>query len=468
MLLDIPENAYKALVEKYDVPGPFYTSYPAVSCWTGDFKNAKYREALIEVFSKEPNQPVSLYVHFPFCEKLCYYCCCTASITKNRDKIRHFLEYLMKELRMFSEFLKAHDIRLAIKELHLGGGSPSYMEKDEIKELVDVIKTFAPIENLSEFIIEIDVRNVDADKMRFYQTLGVNRISLGIQDFDPVVQEKVNRVQPLELVREMLAPEIRSLYPSLNFDLIYGLPRQTRASFRDTVEKVAEFMPDRVSVYSYGHKPSVFKHMEMIKESDLPDIFQKAMINLDATERLLALGYEKIGIDHFALKKDVLAKAKNDKTLNRLFNGYTPGRTRHLLGFGPASTSSFGEFYSQNRYSHEEYFAELDSGEFPIFRGFKLSDDDVIRRDVINRILTVSQVNIPEIEEKYGIKFSEYFSDAYFSLAEMASDGLIKVTWDMITVTELGTYFFRNICIPFDKYRGLNNSSQYPMIRIKN
>ena len=451
-MLNIPEKVRNTLIEKYDVPGSFYTSYPSLSRWDESFHDNDYRETLLEFFSSEDNPPLSLYIHFPFCAELCYYCFCTIAVTKNRVRISKYLEYLKKELGMFADFVKANSIKLNVKEVHLGGGSPSYMERGELTELVDMLKTFIKIEDLKEFMIEIDVRNVDADKVKFYHELGFNRISMGIQDLYSDVQKAINRIQPVEMLESILTPEVKEAFGSINFDLIYGLPRQTRESFRETIATVEKFAPDRICLYCYNHRPDIHKHQALMHKSELPDIYEKNMINMESIQRLGELGYERIGIDHFAKVNDDLAVAKRNRTLTRLFNGYAPGRTHHLLGFGAASSSTYKTFYSQNYYSHDEYFKCIDEGKFPIFRGYKLDKDDVIRRDVIFRILTVSYVDIHEVETTYGITFNKYFRSAIDSMGEMISDGLVEITPSALGVTALGSFFLRNICMPFDKY----------------
>jgi len=442
----------KELIKKYDVQGPYYTSYPVLAKWSHDFSSNDYKNALKEMFSKKDNPPLSVYIHFPFCPKHCYYCCCNTKITKDREQIRHFLSFLLKEINLFADFFNKNSITPNIKEVHIGGGSPSYMTKNEINQLITGLQSFVNLKVLSEFIIEIDVRTVDQGKLYYYHEKGINRISLGIQDFDPAVQKAVNREQPVEVVEGLLSPDLRKCFKSINFDLIYGLPLQTTETFKNTIDTVIRLLPDRICLYNYGHMPDVYKHQKLIKASDLPDIYEKTKINLEAIQKLLDCGYERIGIDHFARPSDDLAEAMHNKTITRIFNGYACGRTRDLIGLGPTSSSAFSHYYTQNVYSHAEYYKSIDAYEFPILRGFRLNRDDIIRRDVINNIITNFFLDIGNIEKKYNIIFNNYFQKEIVSLDSLVQDGILKISNNEIIVTPLGKNFVRHVCMVFDYY----------------
>ena len=447
-MLNIP----KKLIKKYDVKGPYYTSYPILSQWSHDFSSNDYKNALKEIFSKKDNPPSSVYIHFPFCPKLCYYCFCNNKITKNREQIRHFLSILLKEVNLLDDFFNKNSITPNIKEIHIGGGSPSYLTINEIDQLITGLQSFVNLKVLSEFIIEIDVRTVDQEKLYYYYEKGINRISLGIQDFDPAVQKAVNREQTVEVVEGLLSPELRKCFKSINFDLIYGLPLQTTETFKNTIDTVIRLLPDRICLYNYGHMPDVYKHHKLIKASDLPDIYEKTKINLEAINKLLDCGYERIGIDHFAKPYDDLTEAVHNKTITRNFNGYACGRTRDIIGLGPTSSSTLSHYYTQNVYSHSEYYKRIDAYELPILRGFRLNRDDIIRRDVINNIITYFFLDIGNIEEKYNIVFNNYFQKEMVSLDSFVQDGILHFSNNNIIITSLGKYFLRHVCMVFDYY----------------
>jgi oxygen-independent coproporphyrinogen-3 oxidase len=442
----------KKLIKKYDIKGPYYTSYPILSQWSHDFTGNHFKNALEEMFSEDAASPLSLYIHFPFCPKLCYYCCCNIKITKNRGEIRRFLDHLVKEVNLFADFFSKNSIRPNIREVHFGGGSPSFMTIEEMDLLITGLKSFVDFKTLSEFIIEVDARTVDENKLNYYHEKGINRISLGIQDFDPLVQKAVNREQPVEYVERLLSPNLRKYFKSVNFDLIYGLPLQTVESFKTTIATALGFLPDRICLYNYGHTPEVHKHQSLIRKSDLPDIYEKTKINLEAIQKLLDCGYERIGIDHFARPYDDLAEAMHNKAITRIFNGYACGRTRDLIGLGPTSSSSFSHYYTQNVYSHSEYYKRIDAHEFPILRGFRLNRDDIIRRDVINNICTNFSLDIHNMEKKYNIIFNNYFQKEIVSLDSFVQDGILKISDNKIIITSLGKNFLRHVCMVFDNY----------------
>jgi len=447
----ILEDLSLDLIKKYDISSPYYTSYPTLSEWSDAFSYQDYLYGL-KGLCTSAEVPLLLYIHFPFCAKQCYYCICNSTVTRDRVKIQEFLNYLFREIDLLCVFFKTHSYLPKFKRIHLGGGSPTLLEIEEFEQLVEKLRSLVDIRGLDEFAIEIDVHTANHEKLKCYHENGVNRISLGIQDFDANVQKAVNRIIPLELVGELISPEIRRRFKGINFDLLYGLPLQTRKSFKNTIETVKNLLPDRVTLLKYAHVPDRRKHQRLIKESDIPDIYEKTMIFAETIHNLLDNGYEHIGIDNFAKPTDDLVKAMRNKTLWRNFNGFSPGGPHYIIGIGPTSTQSFTNGYAQNVYSLQEYYTCIDKHEFPILRGFKLDDDDLIRRDVINEILCNCTLDFSNIEQKYGVNFKEYFCQEIEALNDFILDGLLEISDDIFAVTPVGRIFICHICRVFDAY----------------
>lgn len=453
-------NLKKGLVEKYSARGSFYTDYPIIGLWQEAFTDNDYEKALVN-FTRAPKElPVLLYLHFPYCPEICYYCQCYSIFSQDYTKTQDFLNLLFKEIDLLRNFFKKHSFVPKIKEIHLGGGSPSCIREKEFELLVKRLQSLVNFSELDEFTIEIDPRNFEKEKLQYYAQKGINRISFGIQDFDPQVQKAVNRIQPPELIESLLTPEIRKLFKSINFDIIYGLPLQTRESFKKTIDTVIKLSPDRIALCVLGYRPDIFKHQKMLNESQIPDVYEKTIVNIEAMQRLMSSGYLRIGIDHFAKPGDALGKAMLSKKMHRNSLGYTPGRCYDMIGLGPSSNSRITErYYAQNTYSLSEYGEKLKQNKFPVFRGYKLSDDDIIRRDLMHQILSYFSLDFRYLEKKYGINFKEYFKEEIGALDDLAKDGLIELSSGGITVTELGKLFLRNICIPFDVF--LKRNQQY-------
>lgn len=448
----ISESEITNLTKKYDVKSPYYTSYPTGKVWFDDFSADDYKDALKDTINEDNKIPLSLYIHFPFCIRLCNFCFCYTKITKNFNKIDAFLQTLYREIHLLKDFFTRNDYRPNIREIHLGGGSPSYMNESEFKQLIAEIGLLVDPHHLDEFTIEIDAITVTQDKLKLYHDNGINRISFGIQDFDVSVQDKIGRIQSPQLVEKLLAPKIRESFKSVNFDLMYGLPLQTRASFSKTMDVVLDLSPERIAIYNYFHMPELYKHQAKISNADIPDNIEKVMTFIDASNKLTSNDYESIGIDHFAKPTDDLAVAKRNKTLCRHFMGYTVGRAPNLIGIGLSTLCGFTKYYAQNVYSIEEYESALAKDEFPILRGYKLTNDDFIRRDVINSLLCYFCVDFKSIESKYKINFIEYFKDEIKSLDDFVSDGILTCSEVSIDVTPIGHFFIRNVCTNFDKY----------------
>ena len=440
------------LIKKYEKEkSPYYTTYPTGGEWNSMFIAEDYLTALEETLPKNEEVPMALYVHVPFCKKLCYFCFCITYITDNREQISKFTKYLFREIKMLSEFFKKKSIIPKVKEIHLGGGTPTYLTKDEFNELIKNLQLLADVNNLDEFALEIDPRTVTKEDMNYYFSKGINRISFGIQDFDPRVQQSINRVHAPELIKELIVPEVRKY--SVNFDLIYGLPFQTRETFRNTINEVKKLSPDRISLYNYDHTPHIHGHQKLLNPLDMPNVDEKTVMYIESVRNLLDSGYEWVGIDHFAKPNDKLAKAARTGTLGRNLNGYTTGRTYDIeLGLGPSSIGSFGHYYIQSIKTFAEYYKSIDEGKFPILRGFKLSDDDILRRDIIINIICNGFLDFSVIGKRYNIKFKEYFNDELNSLSAFEEDGLLKLDNDKIAVQPVGRVFVQHIAKVFDKY----------------
>ncbi len=458
------------LIKKYDTGGAYYTSYPTGKVWSNELDEAEYKNALIGMINNEEDVPLTLYIHIPFCVRLCKFCFCYTTITKNHDKIKTFVKVLFQEISLLKKLFNEHCYKPNIKEIHLGGGSPSYMTKEDFLQLIAYIKLLVDPSTLDEFAIEIDAINVTRDKLKLYHQCGITRISFGIQDFDSKVQEAIGRVQTPQLIEGLLGSGTRKLFKGVNFDLMYGLPLQTRKSFDKTINTVLKLSPDRIALYNYLHMPDLYKHQAKISTADLPDIVEKTMIFVDTTQKFNENGYESIGIDHFAKASDDLVTAKVNKLLTRHFMGYTAGRAPHIIGLGPSSLGGYKGYYAQNVYSIEEYRSILAESNLPVLRGYKINSDDVIRRDVINNLLCYFNLDYGIIESRYQIDFNEYFREELKLLDRFVADGILEHSIDSISITPVGQLFTRHVCALFDKYlvpsfNGQNTSNYVPEIQ---
>lgn len=452
---DIFASVVGDLIRKYSVQGPYYTSYPTGQQWTVDFAPADYERGLAELLRSDPKAPLSLYLHLPFCERRCRFCFCFTEVTHDREKINAFLGVLFQELALLRRMFDGLGVRPNVREIHLGGGSPSYLDIEQLRTVVEHLQRFTDIRGLDEFTLEADAITVTPEKLLAYHELGINRISFGIQDFDARVQEAIGRVQSPDFIAQLIGPEIRRHFKSINFDLMYGLPFQTRASIRETMRKVVDLAPDRAAIYSYYHKPELYPHQGTIRAEDLPDPVEKTLIFAEAAEILTQSGYEFIGIDHFSQPTDDLAVAKNAGTLLRHFMGYTAGRTRHLLGVGPTSISGFGNCYAHNVYAMEDYRQAVLEGRLPILRGRWITEDDRIRWSVISRFMAYMSVDFSDIEDEFQIDFSSYFVEELASLESYVEDGVVVWAQNGIQATDTGRLFARHVCALFDRYASL-------------
>lgn len=439
----------QAFIQKHDVAGPRYTSYPTALQFHEEFSLADYRAGVDQ--SNLEKRPLSVYVHLPFCESLCYYCACNKIVTKNASSMRHYLDNLILEIeKRAADFAEGRPVY----QMHWGGGTPTYYDAPEMTELMYHLgRQFHMVDSeRGEFSIEIDPRSVDTDKLSLLKGLGFNRVSLGIQDFDPSVQEAINRVQPLSQIREIVQ-DIRALkYSSMNFDLIYGLPKQTPESVRKTVDQVIDLAPDRISLFNYAHLPSRFKAQALMDEAAMPTAPEKLAILCESSQRLIEAGYVYIGMDHFAKPDDELAIALREGELHRNFQGYTTYKDADLIGVGVSSISQIADTYSQNTRSIKEYQALLDDKELPIKYGVTLTEEDKLRRDVIMSLICGNRLEIEPLEEAYKIDFKEKFKSELEVMKTLVRDGLVDEDRGGFCVTERGRLVVRRVCMVFDQY----------------
>ncbi|MFS2218630.1 oxygen-independent coproporphyrinogen III oxidase [Telluria sp. Tellsp104] len=435
------------LIARMTQRGPRYTSYPTADRFTPAFGAGEFAAAA------RPGKPLSLYVHIPFCESLCYYCACNKIITHDRGKAVKYLGYLLREIDMQAALFADGAV---VEQLHFGGGTPTYLSDAQMGDLLGHLRsryTFAS-DDAGEFSIEIDPRTVDAARIRTLRRQGFNRLSLGVQDFDEDVQRAVNRIQPEALTRAAIAAAREAGFRSISIDLIYGLPLQDVTTMAATLDKVVAAAPDRISVYNYAHMPQLFKSQKLIRDEDLPDGATKlAMLGL-CIERLGAAGYVYIGMDHFARPDDELARAQRDGTLHRNFQGYSTHADIDMVACGVSAISAVNGTYAQNEKSLDPYYARIDRGELPVARGLALSGDDLLRREVIQKLMCDFALDLRDLAARWDVDVAERFAPELARLADLARDGLLAVTPDRIDVTPKGRLLVRNICMVFDDYFG--------------
>lgn len=439
------------LIKKLDRPGPRYTSYPTADRFTEAFGARQYALAVEQRKLLGNRRPLSLYVHVPFCESVCYYCACNKIVTKQRDKADEYLEYLLRELQMQSA-LYGDGQRL--EQLHFGGGTPTYFTPEQLERLMREIKHCFPLapDNIGEFSIEVDPRTANPVRIGHLRDIGFNRLSFGVQDFDPQVQKAVHRIQTVEETQALIDAAREHEFHSVSIDLIYGLPFQNVIGFNQTLTRVLEADPDRVAIYNYAHLPHLFKPQRRINAEDLPTPDQKLDLLYVCIKRLTDAGYVYIGMDHFAKPDDGLAIAQRHGRLHRNFQGYSTHADSDLIALGVSAIGSVGPTYSQNVKTLPEYYERLDAGELPVWRGMALNHDDLLRRTVIHTLLCHFELSKRSIEAAYPIEFDRYFARELQALEELAEDGLVWIDDDWITVSVRGRLLIRNIVMPFDKY----------------
>ncbi|WP_426172876.1 oxygen-independent coproporphyrinogen III oxidase [Massilia sp. TWR1-2-2] len=439
------------LVRKLSKPGPRYTSYPTADRFSTDFGYRDYLQAVASVRTRGAAKPLSLYLHIPFCDTVCYYCACNKIVTKNRDKASVYLSYLKREIDMQASLFAGMN---QVSQLHLGGGTPTYLSDAQMDDLMAHLHRrfqFAP-DAEGEYSIEVDPRTVDRARVHSLRRQGFNRISLGVQDYDDQVQRAVNRVQPEHETQAIIDAAREAGFRSVSIDLIYGLPKQTPMSMAQTLAKVIKAGPDRIAVYNYAHLPHLFKPQRRIAEADLPSADSRLdMLGL-CIRRLCEAGYVYIGMDHFAKPGDDLAVAQQQGRLHRNFQGYSTHADADLVACGVSAIGAVGSTYSQNVKTLEAYYARIDSNELPIERGIALTMDDVLRRCLIQMLMCHFELSVGAIEQAFPIVFADYFAPEIERLRVLAGDGLLTVGPEWISVTLKGRLLIRNICMVFDRY----------------
>jgi len=437
------------LLKKYDRAGPRYTSYPTAPYFHPGIGPEQYRQHLAQDEAAAARQDLSLYVHLPFCDTLCYFCGCNMMVTHDRAKVEQYLDYLEKELHLLAATL---DPTRKVAQLHWGGGTPTHLTPAQIRRLGEMLhRTFAFRED-AEVGVEIDPRELTYEHMAALQEVGFNRCSMGVQDFQPEVQAAVNRIQPEAITRQAVAWARDLGFSSVNMDLMYGLPHQTRETFAATLDTVLTLQPDRLAVFNYAHLPQMFKHQRLIQDEWLPAPEEKLELLKLSIETLTAAGYVYIGMDHFAKPENELARAMQAGTLYRNFQGYSTHAGLNLIALGMSSISMLSSLYVQNHKTLGEYYQALDASNLPTLRGVELTQDDRLRREVIVELMCNFVLKKARIAERYGIVFDDYFSDALRQLEPFAEDGLIHLGQDKLTVTTAGRLLIRNIVMNFDAY----------------
>ena len=441
------------MLQKYDVSGPRYTSYPTADRFVEAFTEDAYKLALEQRSVAGAALPLSIYVHIPFCESLCFFCACNKIVTKHHERSAEYLRYLNREIDLHMEHLgtKKGSVQ-AISQLHLGGGTPTFFSDEELTELMNMLKRNFVFSPNGEYSIEVDPRTVNEQRLKHLAELGFNRLSFGVQDFDPEVQKAVHRIQPAEQVFSLVEAARRLKFDSINVDLIYGLPMQTPESFTRTLNQIVELRPNRIALYGYAHLPERFKPQRRISEYELPAAQDKIAMLSNALKTFIEAGYVYVGMDHFALPDDDLAIAKRQGRLHRNFQGYSTQPDCDLISLGVSAIGRVGATYSQNAKTIEEYYDYLNQGRFPVVRGLALSRDDLIRRAVIMAIMCQGALQYESIELAYVIDFKTYFANELALLKEQQAIGMVELDDSGLQVTDTGWFFVRATAMLFDKY----------------
>ena len=439
------------LLRRYDVAGPRYTSYPTADRFVEAFGEADYLQALEQrrdgVGAKA--YPLSLYVHIPFCESLCYYCACNKIITKHHERGAEYLRYLEREVDLNIAHLGQGQV---VSQLHLGGGSPTFLSDAELAQLMAMLRRNFQFAPGGEYSVEIDPRTVTRERLAALAEQGFNRLSFGVQDFEPAVQKAVHRIQPAEQVFDLVAASRELGFESVNVDLIYGLPMQTPETFERTLGQVVKLRPDRIALYAYAHLPERFKPQRRIHTQDLPPAASKLVMLSSAMRVLMDAGYVYVGMDHFALPTDALAVAKRQGRLHRNFQGYSTQPDCDLIALGVSSIGRVGPTFSQNVKTLDEYYDLLNQGRLPVARGMALTRDDLVRRTVIMALMCQGSVLFESVELSHLVDFKQYFAPEIKALEAMQEQGLLTMDDAGIHVTELGWFFVRGVAMVFDKY----------------
>ncbi len=439
------------LIRRYDRSGPRYTSYPTVAQFHTDISEDDYRTWAQHSNEDPIPRPLSIYIHIPFCDTVCFYCACNKIVTRDYSRTVPYLEHLYREIEMQG---KLFDPDRRVEQLHWGGGTPTFLEPGQIRELMKVIRRHFSLrdDDDGEFSIEIDPRSVTRQKLETLRDTGFNGISMGVQDFDPQVQKAVNRIQDESQTREVFEMARQLEFRSINMDLMYGLPFQSVESFGATLERTVAIGPDRIAVYNYAHLPERFKPQRRIEAADLPSADEKLDILQHTIEFLTGSGYVYIGMDHFARPDDELAVAQRNGTLQRNFQGYSTNAECDLIGLGVTAIGKVCDNYSQNVRDLEEYYRLIDAGRLPLERGYELEPDDLLRREIIQDLMCHFTLDIRALEKKWRFSFTNHFNDEIKALKQMEADGLLTLDADILQVLPAGRLLVRNICMVFDRY----------------
>src|SRR5215470_17032994 len=443
-----PVEILPEIIAKYDQPGPRYTSYPTAPEWDDAFGAADLREAIERADARSDAPPLSLYFHLPFCQSLCLFCGCNVVISKNTAVAEPYLDRLKREIDWMGKQVSPSR---KVEQIHWGGGTPTYLTVEQIKDLFNHIRATFNLAEDPEIGVEVDPRVTTPGQCEALRALGFNRLSMGVQDFNPLVQETIHRIQPYEMTKALF-DRCRDIgFESINIDLIYGLPHQTMDSFVDTVDRIIEINPDRIALFSYAHVPWLKKQQGSFARH-LPEGLEKFRIFCCATTKLVEAGYRYIGMDHFARPGDELCRAQDERTLHRNFQGYTTRGGCDLFGMGVSAISGLADVYAQNWRDLPRYYEAIDADAWPTMRGVKVSREDKLRRSTIGRLLCHCVVVKSEVERDFDINFDEYFSTELERLAELERDGLVRLERDRIQVLPLGRIFIRNAAMVFDSY----------------
>ncbi|MBA0036435.1 oxygen-independent coproporphyrinogen III oxidase [Pantoea sp. BIGb0393] len=432
------------LIEKYNYAGPRYTSYPTALEFSENFVEADFQHAV----ERYPNRPLSLYVHIPFCHRLCYFCGCNKIVTRQLHKADRYLDVLEQEIRQRAPLFAGR----SVTQLHWGGGTPTFLNQQQVSRLVALLRDHFTIADDVEMSIEVDPREIELEMIDHLRAEGFNRLSMGVQDFNKAVQERVNRVQDEETIFALVQRAREQGFRSVSLDLIYGLPLQTPESFAFTLQRVIALNPDRLSVFNYAHMPTLFAAQRKIKDDELPGAAQKLQILQETIATLTGEGYQFIGMDHFARPDDELAVAQRAGVLHRNFQGYTTQGETDLLGMGVSAISMLGDSYAQNHKELKAYYSDVELRGNALWRGLTLSEDDCLRRDVIKALICNFALDFTAVEAQYPIEFEAYFAEDLALLAPLVADGLVEQRGRSLHVTGVGRLLIRNICMCFDVY----------------
>lgn len=437
------------LLKKYDRPGPRYTSYPTAPVFTSSFTADDFRGEILATNGPDAPSELSLYFHFPFCDTLCHFCGCTMLVTRDRKRIDEYNAYLQKEMTLVAPRIAPHR---RVTQLHWGGGTPTHLSPDQIITVARGIRSAFVVAPDAETSVEVDPRELRREHIEALREAGFNRMSMGIQDFDPHVQAAVNRVQPAEISHRAYTWARELGFTSINVDLMYGLPFQTLQSFEQTIHAIVAYDPDRIAVFNYAHVPWLKPHQKLLRTEDLPSPEAKLDMLKMTIEKLTGSGYEYVGMDHFAKPDDELARARTTRSLYRNFQGYSTRAGADLYGFGMSAISHFQNIYAQNTKDLSGYYRALDAGRHATHVGYRMSDDDHLRKFVIMRLMCDLELDVAAVERKFGIVFGEVFGPALEQLKPLAADGLVEVTGAGIRIVGSGRLLLRNIAMCFDAY----------------